>query len=124
MFTGYVNTLLAEYAKDPGNNWQAKDCAIYLVVALTVRGKTSAMGATTTNQLVSIGEFFSSQARSPVELTLPFKLPYILCYGTPPYTALACEDAPSYLSLSRCPLAGPCSFSLSPSRSLARDVFL
>mmetsp|Transcript_40918 Transcript_40918/g.105829 ORF Transcript_40918/g.105829 Transcript_40918/m.105829 type:complete len:971 (-) Transcript_40918:235-3147(-) len=61
MFTGYVNTLLAEYAKDPGNNWQAKDCAIYLVVALTVRGKTSAMGATTTNQLVSIGEFFSSQ---------------------------------------------------------------
>lgn len=65
MFTGYVNTLLVEFAKDPANNWRAKDCAIYLVVALTVRGKTSAAGATTTNQLVNIGDFFASQVRGP-----------------------------------------------------------
>jgi exportin-2 (importin alpha re-exporter) len=62
LFTGYVNALLAEHAQNPAANWKAKDCAIYLVVALTVRGRTAAHGATTTNQLVDIGEFYNSQA--------------------------------------------------------------
>jgi exportin-2 (importin alpha re-exporter) len=53
--------MLAEYAQSPGANWKAKDCAVYLVVALTVRGKTGERGATTTNQLVSIGDFFMQQ---------------------------------------------------------------
>lgn len=40
--------MLAEYAASPATAWKAKDCAIYLVLALTVRGKTgaSAHGAT------------------------------------------------------------------------------
>jgi exportin-2 (importin alpha re-exporter) len=33
--------MLADYATNPGANWKSKDCAIYLVLALTVRGKTS-----------------------------------------------------------------------------------
>eukprot|EP00951_Prasinocladus_malaysianus_P012955 scaffold97281_cov36-Prasinocladus_malaysianus.AAC.1 len=78
MFTGYVTTLLGEYAKDPANSWQAKDCAIYLVVALTVRGKTSASGATTTNQLVSIGDFFSSQVCPRARLRKPHFYPSLL----------------------------------------------
>lgn len=61
LFSGYVNALLAEYARDPSVNWKAKDCAIYLVVALTVRGRTAAQGATTTNQLVNTGDFYNSQ---------------------------------------------------------------
>lgn len=36
----------------------AQDCAIYLVSALTVRGKTAAAGATATNQLVNLQDFF------------------------------------------------------------------
>ena len=52
--------MLAEYAAAP-DKWKAKDCAVYLVVALTVRGKTSDRGATTTNQLVNIGDFFVQQ---------------------------------------------------------------
>jgi len=77
LFTGYVNTLLAEYSKDPASNWQAKDCAIYLVVALTVRGKTSSAGATSTNQLVSIGDFFSSQVLPELQAADVNSLPFI-----------------------------------------------
>jgi exportin-2 (importin alpha re-exporter) len=55
--------MLAEYAASGGKQWKAKDCAVYLVVALTVRGKTSDRGATTTNQLVNIGDFFTQQVR-------------------------------------------------------------
>ncbi|GAX80072.1 hypothetical protein CEUSTIGMA_g7510.t1 [Chlamydomonas eustigma] len=61
LFTGYVQAMLSEYAANPVLNWKAKDTAIYLVLALTVQGKTGAQGATTTNQLVSVHDFFASQ---------------------------------------------------------------
>lgn len=54
LFTGYVGAMLQEHARSPAANWKAKDCAIYLVTALTVRGKTAAAGATTTNTLVNL----------------------------------------------------------------------
>lgn len=56
----YVGNLLAEYAAAPGAAWKQKDCAIYLVIALTVRGKTEARGATVTNELVNVADFFAS----------------------------------------------------------------
>lgn len=59
LFTGYISNMLQQYAQSPAQNWKAKDCAIYLVMALTVRGKTAAQGATTTNQLVNVLDFFS-----------------------------------------------------------------
>lgn len=37
-----LQAMLAEYAANPLQNWKSKDCAIYLVLALTVRGKTGA----------------------------------------------------------------------------------
>jgi exportin-2 (importin alpha re-exporter) len=58
--SGYVGTLLAEYAAAPERAWKQKDCAIYLVIALTVRGKTDARGVTATNELVNVGEFFAA----------------------------------------------------------------
>ena len=58
--SGYVGSLLGEYAAAPDRAWKQKDCAIYLVIALTVRGKTDARGVTSTNELVNIGEFFSA----------------------------------------------------------------
>lgn len=54
LFSGYVGAMLAEYAASPAASWKAKDCALYLVTALTVRGKTAAAGATTTNTLVNL----------------------------------------------------------------------
>lgn len=61
LFSAYVASLLAQYAADPANNWKAKDTAYYLVTALAVKGRTAEKGATATNQLVSIGDFFAQQ---------------------------------------------------------------
>ena len=61
LFSGYVGGMLGEHAANPAQNWKAKDCALYLVTALTVRGRTAAQGATTTNQLVNISDFFNQQ---------------------------------------------------------------
>ncbi|KAA6426654.1 MAG: cellular apoptosis susceptibility chromosome segregation 1 [Trebouxia sp. A1-2] len=58
LFIGYVGSMLQQYEQSPEQNWKAKDCAIYLVMALTVRGKTAAQGATTINQLVNVMDFF------------------------------------------------------------------
>ncbi len=63
LFSGYVSALLAEHASNPAQNWKAKDCAMYLVVALAVRGRTTAAGVTATNQLVDIQDFFNQQVR-------------------------------------------------------------
>ena len=51
--------MLQQYAQNPAQNWKAKDCALYLVMALTVKGKTAAQGATTTNEFVNIPDFFN-----------------------------------------------------------------
>ena len=64
LFSGYVGALLAEHASNPAQNWKAKDCALYLVVALAVRGRTAAAGVTSTNQLVNIEDFFNQQVCS------------------------------------------------------------
>lgn len=40
IFSGYVNSMLAEYAKNPGQNWKHKDAAIYLVTSLASKGQT------------------------------------------------------------------------------------
>ncbi len=61
LFSGYVGGMLGEHAANPAQNWKAKDCALYLVTALTVRGRTAAQGATATNQLVNISDFFNQQ---------------------------------------------------------------
>ncbi|KAI8101811.1 hypothetical protein M9434_006876 [Picochlorum sp. BPE23] len=67
LFTGYVSALLSEAASDPTNKWQAKDAAIYLVTALAAKTKTSAAGATTTNELVNLNEFYASHIAPELE---------------------------------------------------------
>lgn len=44
LFTGYVAGMLKEYSTNPEQGWKAKDCAIFLVLALAVQGKTAASG--------------------------------------------------------------------------------
>ena len=70
LFSGYVSALLAEHASNPSQNWKAKDCAMYLVVALAVRGRTAAAGVTSTNQLVNIQDFFSQQVSHLIHLSM------------------------------------------------------
>lgn len=60
LFSGYVAGLLAEAAAAPKSSWRAKDAAIYLVSALAVKGRTAAAGATSTNTLVNLQEFYST----------------------------------------------------------------
>lgn len=40
IFSGYVNSMLTEYAKNPGVNWKHKDAAIYLVTSLASKAQT------------------------------------------------------------------------------------
>lgn len=40
IFSGYVNSMLGEYAKNPGENWKHKDAAIYLVTSLASKAQT------------------------------------------------------------------------------------
>jgi len=58
--SGYVSSLLAEAAAAPETAWKQKDCALYLVTALTVRGKTESRGVTATNDLVNVADFFAT----------------------------------------------------------------
>ena len=81
LFSGYVVAALQQYATSPGENWRAKDSAIYLVVALAVQGRTAAQDASSTNQLVNIPDFFN-QARA-ASLT-----------GPPAWGPLACGLQP------------------------------
>jgi len=60
LFSGYVTALLAEAAAAPEAAWRAKDAAIYLVSALAVKGRTAAAGATSTNSLVNLQDFYAS----------------------------------------------------------------
>ena len=59
--SGYVTALLGQYAADPHNAWKAKDAAVYLVISLVVKSKSVVKGATETNDLVSITDFFTQQ---------------------------------------------------------------
>lgn len=61
LFTGYVGALLQEYASNTAEGWRAKDCAVYLVMAVTVKGRMGEKGATTLNRLVNISDFFTQQ---------------------------------------------------------------
>ena len=61
LFTSYVGVLLNEASSNREANWKSKDAAMYLITALAVRGKTAAQGATATNQLFNIKEFYQSQ---------------------------------------------------------------
>lgn len=54
----YVSVMLQEYASNPAAHWKSKDSAMFLIMALTIKGKTAATGATSTNALVNIGQFF------------------------------------------------------------------
>jgi exportin-2 (importin alpha re-exporter) len=54
----YVDSLLAQYSSAPEVQWTLKNCAVYMFMALAVRGKTLAAGATTVNEKTDVEQFF------------------------------------------------------------------
>lgn len=72
IFSGYVNSMLAEYAKNPGQNWKHKDAAIYLVTSLASKGQTQKVWASELRR-----------ERHTLRGMLLFNLPFIF----PPFTA-------------------------------------
>jgi len=73
LFTGYVKQLIAE-ASSGAQNWKSKDAAMYLVTALAARGRTEAQGATSTNQLFNVGDFFQSQVHRSCDSCSPDRM--------------------------------------------------
>jgi exportin-2 (importin alpha re-exporter) len=58
LFSSHVDAMLKKAAAAPTTEWKSKDCALFLVTALAARTKTASGGATTTNDLVNIGDFY------------------------------------------------------------------
>jgi exportin-2 (importin alpha re-exporter) len=59
IFMGKVQGLLKHYGSNPQSNWKAKDAAIYLILAVAIKGKTVKKGVTQINNLVPIQSIFS-----------------------------------------------------------------
>ena len=71
LFSGDIAALLGQYAANPAANWKAKDAAIYLVIALTLKGSTSRLGATQTNSLVNLADFCQSHVLPELQAANP-----------------------------------------------------
>ncbi|TNN85626.1 Exportin-2 [Liparis tanakae] len=67
IFSGYVNSMLGEYAKNPAQNWKHKDAAIYLVTSLASKAQTQKHGITQANELVNLNEFFVNHILSDLK---------------------------------------------------------
>lgn len=55
--------LLDAASSNREENWKNKDTAMYLVTALAVQGETATQGATSTNQLFDLKEFYHKHVR-------------------------------------------------------------
>ncbi|GFO03315.1 exportin-2-like [Plakobranchus ocellatus] len=76
-FSRYVQALLEEYAKNPGQNWRSKDTAIFLVTSLAAKGQTQKQGVTQTSELVNITEFFQSHILPDIQATNVNEIPIL-----------------------------------------------
>lgn len=66
LFSNYVASLLSEASSNIDTGWMAKDAAIFLVTALTAKGRTAAAGATATNELVDLRDFFVTHIKPEI----------------------------------------------------------
>ncbi|XP_041060624.1 exportin-2 [Carcharodon carcharias] len=67
IFSGYVNSMLQQYAKNPSINWKHKDAAIYLVTSLASKAQTQKHGITQANELVNLTDFFVNHILSDLK---------------------------------------------------------
>jgi len=59
----YINHYLAEYAKNPAQNWRSKDTALFLFSAIAIKSSTATGGVTSTNILVDVCQFWTGNAQ-------------------------------------------------------------
>lgn len=59
IFSGYVNSMLQEYAKNPSVNWKHKDAAIYLVTSLASKAQTQKVLLRSTHCNLSAFRYYS-----------------------------------------------------------------
>ncbi|EMP35747.1 Exportin-2 [Chelonia mydas] len=74
IFSGYVNSMLQEYAKNPSVNWKHKDAAIYLVTSLASKAQTQKHGITQANELVNLTEFFVNHIQPDLKSANEFNI--------------------------------------------------
>uniref|UniRef100_A0A8C5KQQ8 Exportin-2 n=1 Tax=Jaculus jaculus TaxID=51337 RepID=A0A8C5KQQ8_JACJA len=81
IFSGYVNSMLQEYAKNPSVNWKHKDAAIYLVTSLASKAQTQKHGITQANELVNLTEFFVTHILPDLKSTNVNEFPVLKADG-------------------------------------------
>ncbi|XP_019611716.1 exportin-2 isoform X2 [Rhinolophus sinicus] len=81
IFSGYVNSMLQEYAKNPSVNWKHKDAAIYLVTSLASKAQTQKHGITQANELVNLTEFFVNHILPDLKSTNVNEFPVLKADG-------------------------------------------
>jgi len=69
----HIQTMLQTFQADPENNWQAKDTAINLVLAISVRSSTTQQGVSEMNDKINVMEFFTSHVVP--EVSPPYTVP-------------------------------------------------
>lgn len=106
----YIAYLLGQAAASP-DNWKAKDVAMYVVLALTVKSKTRARGAVAINPYVDIGDFFTTSVIPELESTDLNEKPIIkadcLKFITQFRSQLPAEALPTVFALAQKWLACP-----------------
>ena len=68
-FSTYVQLMLAEYGKNPSQNWKNKDAALFLVTSLAAKAQTQKHGITKTSELVNVIDFFNGHIVPDLQAT-------------------------------------------------------
>jgi exportin-2 (importin alpha re-exporter) len=105
LFSANIRTLLEKHASDPRGSWKAKDVAFYLVIALTLKGGTSKLGATQTNSLVDLIDFYTKHVAP--------ELAAAASGAAPPHPVLI-ADAVKFVTVFRAQLPRPVYESVMP----------
>ena len=59
-FSQYVQNMLADYAKNPAQNWKNKDAAVFLVTSLASKGSTQKVNDNFIQKSIGWGEAMSN----------------------------------------------------------------
>lgn len=93
--------LLQQYTANPEKEWPNKDCALHMVMALAVKGKTAAAGATSVNELVNVEQFCEQHVMPELSTADVNERPVLKADG------LRCASAGSLQCLRGCACSAP-----------------
>lgn len=64
----HIKNMLAEFSSSPNSKWAAKDAAIHLMLAISIRAE-SGLGVSSTNDMVNIMDFFNTHILTELQDT-------------------------------------------------------